>query len=46
MLLCLPDDYVDQMHNGFIQAVKEIPQRFSLSVHTAQDEAKGNRKAQ
>lgn len=38
----LPDDYVDQTHDGFIQAVKEIPQKFSLSLHPAQSEAKGN----
>ncbi len=44
--MCLPDDYVDQTHNGCIQAVKEIPQRFSLSLHTAQDEAKGDREDQ
>jgi len=44
--MCLPDDHVDQMHNGFIQAFKKIPQRFCFIPHAAQDEAKGDRKKQ
>lgn len=42
----LPDDYVNQFHSGFIQAVKEVPQWFSFVLHTAQDEAKGNAEGQ
>lgn len=37
-----PDDYADQMHGGFIQAGKKVPQRFPLIVHIGQDEAKGD----
>lgn len=40
---CLPDDYVDQVHNSFVQAVKEIPQRPPPSLHAAQSEAEGDR---
>ena len=45
-LFFLPDDNVNQKHNGFIQAVKEIPHRFSLCLHVAQGKAKGNGKNQ
>ena len=41
VFLLLPDD-VHQMHGSFIQAVKEVPQRFSRILHTAQDEAEGD----
>lgn len=34
-----PDDNADQAHDSFIQAVKEVPQRFALSLHAAQDGA-------
>lgn len=37
-----PHDNCNQPHDGLIQTVKEIPQRFSLLLHASNDEAKGH----
>lgn len=38
----LPDDYTHQMQDGFTNAVEKVLDRFSLMLHFAHDEAKGD----
>lgn len=42
VFLLLPDGYTDQVHGGLIQALEEVPQRFPIIPHSAQDEAESN----